>query len=86
MTQMNLSAKQKHTDVESRLVVAKREGGEVLEFGLSRYKLLYIGWVNNKVLLYSIGNYIQYAVIKHNGKFIYIYIHTHTCTYIYMYT
>ena len=24
--------------------------------------------VNNKVLLYSTGNYIQYAIIVHNGK------------------
>ena len=28
----------------------------------------YIGWINNKVLLYSTGNYIQYPVINHNGK------------------
>ena len=24
--------------------------------------------INNKVLLYSAGNYIQYPVINHNGK------------------
>ena len=24
--------------------------------------------VNNKILLYSTGNYIQYSVISHNGK------------------
>ena len=24
--------------------------------------------INNKVLLYSTGNYIQYSVINHNGK------------------
>ena len=30
--------------------------------------LLHIGWMNNKVLLYSGGNYIQYPVINHNGK------------------
>ena len=45
------------------------------EFGISRGKLLYIGWINNKVLLYSIGNYIQYPVINHNGKHIYMYIY-----------
>ena len=28
----------------------------------------YIGWINNEVLLYSTGNYIQYPVINHNGK------------------
>ena len=38
------------------------------EFGVSRCRLLYIGWINNKVLLYSTGNYIQYPVINHNGK------------------
>ena len=38
------------------------------EFGISRYKLLYTEWMNNKVLLYSTGNYIQYPVINHNGK------------------
>ena len=34
----------------------------------SRYKLLYIKQIKNKVLLYSIGNNIQYPVINHNGK------------------
>ena len=38
------------------------------EFGISRCKLLYIEWINNKVLQYSTGNYIQYPVINHNGK------------------
>ena len=38
------------------------------EFGVSRCKLLHIGWINSKVLLYSTGNYIQYPVINHNGK------------------
>ena len=38
------------------------------EFGINRCKLLYIEWINNKVLLYSTGNYIQYPVINHNGK------------------
>lgn len=37
------------------------------EFGLSRYKQLYVEWINNKLQLYSTGNY-QYSVIKHNGK------------------
>ena len=36
------------------------------EFGVSRCKLLYIEWINNKVLVYSTGNYIQYSVINHN--------------------
>ena len=41
-------------------------GGKEWEFGVSRCKLVYIGWINNKVLLYSTGNYIQYPVINHN--------------------
>ena len=49
------------------------------EIGISRCKLLYKGWINNKVQLYSTGNNIQYPVINHNGKayekeYIYIYI------------
>ena len=34
----------------------------------TRCKLLYIEWINNEVLLYSTGNYIQYPVINRNGK------------------
>ena len=43
-------------------------GGMDWEAGVSRCKLLYIEWVNNKVLLYSTGNCIQCPVINHNGK------------------
>ena len=43
-------------------------GGKDWEFGISICKRLYIGWINNKVLLYRTGNYIQYLVINHNGK------------------
>ena len=38
------------------------------ELEVSRCKLLYIEWINNKVLLYGTGNYIQYPVINCNGK------------------
>ena len=41
-------------------------GQFVLSF--SKNKLLYIEWINNKVLLYSTENYIQYPIINHNGK------------------
>ena len=44
------------------------EGGKDWEFGISSCKLLYIGWINDTVLLYSTGNYIQYPVINRNGK------------------
>ena len=55
---------------ENRLVVAKGKGWGRggWEFGTSRCKLLHIGWIDNKVLLYSIGNYSQYPGIHHNGK------------------
>ena len=37
-------------------------------------------WMNNKILLYGIGNYIQYPVINHDEEEYekeYIYIHIH---------
>ena len=43
-------------------------GGMDWEFGMSRYKLLYVGWTNNKVLPYSTRDSIQYPVINHNVK------------------
>ena len=52
-------------------MVVKGEGGDGgmdWEFGISRCKLLYIEWINSKVLLYSTGNYIQYPVINRNRK------------------
>ena len=58
-------------DIENRLVVAKGEGvggGMEWEAGVSRCKPLYIEWINNKVLLYSTENYIQYPVINHSEK------------------
>ena len=54
------------------------EGRIDREFGISRCKLLDTGCINDKVLLYSTGNSIQYPVINHNGKECekYIYIYT----------
>ena len=46
-------------DIENRLVVAEGGvgwGGMDWEFQVSKRKLLYIGRINNKVLLYSTGN------------------------------
>ena len=43
-------------------------GGLDWESGMSRCKLVYIGWISNKVLLCSTGNSIQYPVVNHNGK------------------
>ena len=38
------------------------------KFGLGRCNVLHLEWINKKVLLYSIGNYVQDPVINHNGK------------------
>ena len=59
MTQTSLQNRNTHTDIANRLVVAKVGGGGVgkdWEFGIRRCKLLYIGWINNKLLLYGTGN------------------------------
>ena len=68
---MYLRNRNRLRDIDNRLVVTKGEGvgrGMEQEVGVSRCKLLYIEWINNKVLLYSIGDYIQYPVINHSGK------------------
>ena len=58
-----LQNRNKLIGIEKRLVIAK--GGKDCEFGRSRLKLVHIGYISNKVLLYSTGNYIQYPVIDH---------------------
>ena len=68
---MNISMKQKQTRRHREQTCGCQGGGggggKDWEFGISRCKLLYKGWIN-KVLLYSTGNNIQYSVINHNGK------------------
>ena len=52
-------------------MVAKKEWcGGGMDWGLevSRCKLLYIGWINSKVLLYSTRNYIHSPMINQNEK------------------
>ena len=46
-------------DIENRLVAKGEEvGGDIeWEVRINRCKLLYIEWINNKVLLYSTENY-----------------------------
>ena len=70
MTQVNLSTKQKQTHRHREQTYGCQGGGgeKDWEFGISRCKPLYIGWINNKFIVYSTGNYIQYHVINHNGK------------------
>ena len=52
-------------------MVAKGEGrGSEMdgEFGMGRYIILRIEWIENKVLLYSTGNYILSLGTDHGGK------------------
>ena len=69
---MNLSMKKKqnhrHREQTCGCQGGGGGGGMEWEFGISRCKLLYREWMNNKVLLYSTGNNIQYLVITCNGK------------------
>ena len=59
------------TDTENGFVVAsgqRRRERDGLGIGVSRCKLLYRKWINNKVLLYITGNYTQYPMINYNRK------------------
>ena len=63
---MNLFTKWKQTHRHRK---QKERCGEInQEFQMNRYKLLYIKQINNKVLLYSTGSYIQYLITSCNGK------------------
>ena len=67
--------------IESRLVVAKVDGvgrGMEWEVEVNICKLLYIEWINTKILLYSMGNYIHYPMINHSGKeFLFVFLGPH---------
>ena len=49
------------------------------QFEVSKCKLLHIEQINNKGLLYNIGDYIQSLMINHNGK-----EYEKECVYIYL--
>ena len=65
--QMNLFTKQKQTHkLREQIYGYQGEGcggGRVREFGIDIYTLLYLKWITNKDLLYSIRNAAQYSVI-----------------------
>ena len=53
------------------------------EFGVGRCKLLHLGWISNKVLLHSTGDYAQSLGLKHDGreyekKRLYVYVGIYT--------
>ena len=66
-----LQNKNRFTDIENRLVIAKGEvmrGGKDWEFEISECKLIW-WWVSNKVLLYSTENCIwhpEYTIMEKN--------------------
>ena len=73
MAQINLSMKGKQTHRHREQTCGCQGGrggggGRDWEFGVSRCKLSYTRWINNKVLPYSTENYIQYPMINHKGK------------------
>jgi len=57
----------------------ERRGEKDWEFGISRCRLVYMVWINNKILLCGTGNYIQNPVINHDEEYekedIYMHIH-----------
>ena len=69
---MNLSVKEKQTH-RHREKTCGCQGwgmrkGWIESLGLAYANYYIWNGYNNKVLLYSTGNYIQYPLINHNGK------------------
>ena len=58
---MNLITKQIQSHKHREQICGFQGGGSGTdwEFGVNRYKLLYLEWIDNKFLLYSTGNNIQ---------------------------
>ena len=57
------------------------------EAEVSRCKRVSVEWINNKVLLYSTRNSIQYLVINHDGKqYFKKNVYMNVCMYVCMYT
>ena len=57
--------------MKNRLVVVKgvgRESKMTGEFGVGRCKLLHSEWINDEVLLYSTGNYIESLGIERDRR------------------
>ena len=60
----------RYTDIENQLMIAKGEGegvGQTGSLGLADANL-HLEWKSNEVLLYSRGNSIQSLVIEHDGR------------------
>ena len=69
MMQVNLQNRKRLT--ENKLMAAKEEEwgeGIVREFRIDMYTLLYLKWITNNNLLYSIGNSAQCCVAAWMGR------------------
>ena len=61
-----------------------------LKFETGRYSLQYIELINDRDLLYTVGNYIQYLVVAYNGgesekEYMYVCVAIYICVCIYIY-
>ena len=65
---MNLSTKQKQTHRHKEQTCGCQGGGGGSGMDLVDANLLYLEWISNEVLLYSMENYIQSLGIDHNGR------------------
>ena len=63
-----ISKQKQITDMKSRLVSARRDGRMDREFRGGKCKVLYLEWINNGVLLYSTGNYVQSLGLEHDER------------------
>ena len=70
MIKMNLTETGSETyRIDLWLPRGEGKGGKLdWEFGTNRCKVLSMEWINNKILLYSTGNCIQYSIINHDEK------------------
>ena len=68
---MNVFTKQKQSYRDGKQIYGYQRGktrGIKQEYGINRYTLLYIKQVNNRNILYSARNYIQYLLVTCNGN------------------
>ena len=56
---------------KSPMITKGGRGGRInqeFEININTILLIYKKQINNKIVLYSTGNYIHYPIVKHNGK------------------
>ena len=71
MRQKSLTTKQRQSHRHrGQMWLPKGRWGRVMawEFGVGRCQPSHLEWINNKILLYRMGNYTQSPVVSHNVK------------------